>query len=367
MARPTKALISSEAILHNYNLANKLTTNSKNIVIVKANAYGHDIKIVSKILAFKAPVFAVSSLEEAMIIRGIGIDTPILLLEGCFSQSELITASNYNIWVMLCSNHQVEWIIKTKLPRPIKVCLKVDTGMHRLGFLAYEVVNIIKKLKNTKNIQRGIIVASHFSSSDICNSETAKEQLKTFMNLKNELNQKHSDYFNIEYSLANSSAILNIKESHYEWNRIGYMLYGNSPLVSNKYSSRLKPVMTLQSAIISTREIDVGESVGYNSKWTAKRKTRIATVAIGYGDGYPRSAKSGTPTLVKGKIASIIGAVSMDMITIDVTDIKEAKINDVVTLWGSNLSVNTIARYSNTIGYDLLTRVSSRVPRFIKE
>ncbi len=187
------------------------------------------------------------------------------------------------------------------------------------------------------------------------------ENPKTALQIKQfeQVNQHH----HCKTSLANSAGIINWPKSHGDYNRVGIALYGATPMPNNDLPVKLTPVMTLQSTVIALRQLAVGETVGYGSTWQAKRPSRIATVAIGYADGYPRSAKSGTPVFIKGQLAPLAGRVSMDMITIDVTDINGVELGDLAELWGENLPVETVAEYMDTINYELLTRVSARVPK----
>ncbi|WNC70339.1 alanine racemase [Thalassotalea nanhaiensis] len=363
MSRPTKALISKKALCHNYQVAQELAPNSNNLAVVKANAYGHGAVVVASILEALVPAFGVACIEEALELRAGGIQKPVLLLEGIFSSDEVELAANNNFWIMVDNSQQAEWVLNANISKPVKVWLKVDTGMHRLGVQPKFVNEIYLALRASDNVNNDIVLTTHFSSADEHGSGETANQMAIFDKTKASLQDCLDQADNIPCSLANSAGLLAHPKSHLDWNRIGFMLYGNSPLErENEASKRLIPVMTLKSAIISIREISAGQSVGYNQTWTASRTTKIATVAIGYGDGYPRSAKSGTPTLINGQIAPLAGRVSMDMITIDVTDITDVKLGDKVILWGPELPVNEVAKCSFTIGYEALTRMPKRTP-----
>ncbi|WNC70517.1 alanine racemase [Thalassotalea psychrophila] len=366
MARPTKALISQSALCHNYQVAQELAPNSNNLAVVKANAYGHGAVVIASILEPLVPAFGVACIEEALELRAGGISKPILLLEGIFSNDEVEIAVTNNFWIMVDNSQQADWVLNANISQPVNVWLKVDTGMHRLGVQPKLVNDIYLALKASVNVCEEIVLATHFSSADDHESSETKNQIKIFNETKTLLQKSLADSEIIPCSLSNSAGLLACPEARLDWNRVGFMLYGNSPLTKdNEASKRLKPVMTLMSAIISIREIAAGQSVGYNQTWTATRTTKIATVAIGYGDGYPRGAKSGTPTLINGQIAPLAGRVSMDMLTIDVTDIKDVDIGDDVFLWGPELPVNEIAKYSDTIGYEALTRMPKRTPSIL--
>jgi alanine racemase len=204
------------------------------------------------------------------------------------------------------------------------------------------------------------VVCTHLACADDADNDFTSMQLDVFRSAATALG--------LPVSIANSAGILAWPDSHADWNRPGYMLYGNSPMRKRIDAAKdLTPAMTLRSELIAIREIGAGESVGYGGRWAASRPSRIGTVAIGYADGYPRHAPDGTPTFVDGCIAPLVGTVSMDMITIDLTGIDQAEVGAGVELWGSNVSVDDVASMSNTIGYELLTHVSARVPRIFRD
>ena len=362
MSRPTVAVVDLNALRANYALAQSLAPEARAIPMVKANAYGHGMIEVSRALSKSAPAFGVASIDEALILRKAGIEQPILLLEGTFSCDEVEIAADNNFMLMVENFAQKEAIINASISRPITVWLGVDTGMHRLGFQPKEAAQAYQALKNSDNVAKPVIAASHFACADDMDSSATKKQLVVFDQWI-ESQTSASDEVIIE-SLANSAAILAWPKTHRDWLRPGYMLYGNSPFSEEQDNAdKLLPVMSLQSAVISLRCIAAGESVGYAANWTASRDSTIATITVGYGDGYPRQATNGTPVLINGVRCPLVGRVSMDMITVDVTDLEVVSIGDKVILWGPELPVNEIAHYCNTIGYELLTRMPSRVPR----
>jgi alanine racemase len=230
--------------------------------------------------------------------------------------------------------------------------------MHRLGVSPGRAKDCYQRLANSGNVQEEIVLCTHFASADDLNSTQTSDQLALFERTCADLPGPRS--------AANSPGLLGWPESHYDWVRPGYMLYGNSPFPGPQSNAdKLQPVMTLCSSVISLRDVPAGENVGYGATWTAQRPSRIATVTIGYGDGYPRLAPSGTPVLVNGRRATLAGRVSMDMITVDVTDLDEVNISDEVVLWGDDLPAGEVARHANTIGYELTTRMPSRIPRVV--
>jgi len=352
-SRKTYSIINLPALVSNYNQIANLAPKSETIAVIKANAYGHGAIEVAKTLSQHVPALAVAFIDEAIELRNAGITLPILIMEGALSHDDFSTALHQNFWLMLHTAEQIDWLNKLSPSYLEKIWLKVDTGMNRLGIKPSEVDNILTKL--TSEQLQNLVLCTHFSSSEEVENPKTPLQIKQFEGI----NQKYG----FKKSLANSAGILNWPESHGDYNRLGIALYGATPIPSITSAVELTPVMTLQSTIIGLRHINTGESVGYGEIWQAERNSVIATIAIGYADGYPRNAKNGTPVFIKGQIAPIAGRVSMDMLTIDVTDIADAKLGDVVELWGENLAIETVAEYLDTINYELLTRVSNRVTR----
>ncbi|MFT5930013.1 MAG: alanine racemase [Oceanospirillaceae bacterium] len=355
MARPCHMVVDLAALINNYQWACKLAPQSQTMAVVKANAYGHGAVACATALQPFAPAFGVASIEEALVLRTAGIHKPILLLEGTFTADEVAVAAEHEFWLMVEDPIQVDAILHAHVSKPLKVWIKVDTGMHRLGLNPQRVLGYYQQLLASPNVSDNMVFATHFASADETSNHFTLVQVERFMETANRF--KHP------VSLANSAAIMAWPQAHGDWNRAGFMLYGNSPLDADHPSSKgLQPVMQVRSAIISLRQIATGETVGYAQQWCAQRPSIIATVAIGYGDGYPRNAATGTPVVVKGQRACVVGRVSMDMITIDVTDISAIKVGDLVCLWGKGLSINEVAGYADTIGYELMTRVTQRLP-----
>ena len=362
MSRPTKVIVNRQAIKNNLALANSLAPTSKFVSVIKANAYGHGLIEIAKTLSDATEAFGVACIEEAISIRNAGIENPILLMEGLFTEDELQVASEKNFWLMVENKFHVDALLSAKISTPIKIWFGIDTGMHRLGFQQNSIYENIKILESSTNVKKPIVIASHFANADDLSSNFTQIQIDRF---DKHISNIKSDTSIYEESLSNSAGLLGWVDSHRDWERPGYLLFGNSPFMhSHETEKLLEPAMDFKSKIISVRTISAGESVGYGQNWTAKRKTKIATVTVGYADGYPRNAKNGTPTLVNNKTCPVVGKVSMDMITIDVTDVCEVSIGDDVVLWGHDLPVNKIAKYCDSIGWELLSRITSRVPRF---
>lgn len=359
--RPLVAHIDLDALRHNYRLACRCAPQSRSVAVIKADAYGHGALECARALAPDVPAFAVASIEEAIRLREGGIQKPIVLLEGIFSADELPLVDQYGFWTSVHSEWQVAALLAFSPQKPIPVWLKVDSGMHRLGFSPKDAPAVWQRLTNAPQVE-ALHLMSHFATADARDGSYFSQQMATLTVLAEQLGAP--------LCLANSPATLAWPAAHGAWNRPGIMLYGSDPLEeTNKITQQLRPVMSLRSEIIALRELEAGEPVGYGGRWRAKRRSRIAVVAAGYGDGYDRHAVDGTPVLVNGKRCQIAGKVSMDMLTIDVTELPDAAIGSEVVLWGaahdgSVLSVDEVARYCDTISYTLLTGVLPRVPRY---
>ena len=378
MSRPAKVIIDLGALRHNCQLANELSPESKTMAVIKADAYGHGAVKVAQALEGLVPAFGVACIEEALELREAGIDTPIHLLEGAFSKDEIHIAGNNNFSLTVVNHEQKKALIDCQLDKSnqqLKVWLCVDTGMHRLGIQPNEIASSYKELAACEHIHNDIVIATHFACADDLENDFTSEQLSRFQQGMNDLDLH--DGFQpvlpltsspIPLSLANSAALLGWPETRAEWNRPGIILFGSSPFTApHKEADKLLPVMTFKSGVIALRDIPPGETVGYSATWAAERHSRIATVAIGYGDGYPVHAPTGTPVLINGHRCPLVGRVSMDMITVDVTDLPDICLGDEVILWGgslsANLSVNEVANCAGTISYELLTRMPRRTPR----
>ena len=353
MARKCTASINLSAIKKNYLYAKSLAPNSKAIAIIKADAYGHGAIEVAKELNEVADAYGVACIEEAIELINSGIDkTPILLLEGVFEKSELAFVEQHSLIVTVCNSIQLQWLLDSDLNEPIDVFVKYDSGMGRLGFQDDSFIQAINLLEKSNNIGE-ITLMTHFSSADDLGSTLTTKQISNFDNTL------YSEKY--PASLANSAAILKWSESHREFVRPGIMLYGSSPFSEKTPLNKLKSAMTLSSFLISIKSFKAGQSIGYGSRYICKQDMQIGVVAIGYADGYPRSAIDGTPVFINGVKSKIVGRVSMDMITIDLTGVPNPQISDRVELFGENVSVDEVAKYCNTISYEILSKITKRV------
>lgn len=361
MSRPAKMLIDLKALTHNIAIAHKQSPNSRVIAVLKANAYGHGAIEVANAIDPSVDMFAVSSIEEALHLRNAGIEKTVLLLEGCFSGSELDVASNNDFAVVFHNLEQVEALEQQALGQPISCWLKIDTGMHRLGLQGDDITAAFERLQASANSKNDLVLMTHLASSDLIAQPFTTQQMSSFAQAIAQLGERANG---LQTSICNSGAVLGWQDIQCDWIRPGIMIYGVSPFAhEHKIAKDLKPVMCLQSEVIAVRTVPAGDCVGYGNTWQAQRDSKVATVAIGYGDGYPRNAKNGTPVLVNGKRCKLAGRVSMDMLSVDVTEIDSVNIGDKVVLWGCGLDVNEVASYADTIGYELVTRMPLRVPK----
>lgn len=358
MSRPSEIIIDLDALKHNCGLALRAAPASRLVAAIKADAYGHGSVEVARTLNEHVDVFALSCLEEARLIREAGITKRLLLLEGCFSADEYTACARLNIDTVVHQQEQIELLHDATLSSSIRVWLKVDTGMHRLGVAPDDAVTMWQQLSDISAVS-DLILITHLASADETDNPFTERQLAIFAQVRQEL-EKHLGH-SVDTSIANSAGLLAWPDSHGTYNRPGIMLYGLTPFShAHPMADKLVPVMTFQSRVIAIRTIEAGEKVGYGNTWEASQRSVVATVAAGYGDGYPRTAQSGTPVLVKGRRASLVGRVSMDMITVDVTHIDDVSIGDEVELWGQRLSANEVALWAQTNGYELVTRMPLR-------
>ena len=347
MRRSASVEIDFNALKHNLSVVRQFSSNAKIVAVIKANAYGHGMLAVADYLMNSVDAFAVACLQEAEYLRGKGVQAPLVILQGFHSEDQLKKCFELDLEPVCHQHWQVDLLLHAKASKSLKVWLKVDTGMHRLGISAEEAEIIYQRL-STSDAVTSVYLMSHFANADEPEHPSNNQQLLAFNKAEEELGT--------EASLANSAAILSMPEAIKDWVRPGIMLYGASPM-ANKSAAELglKPVMKLHSKVIAINSLKSGESVGYGSMWASKRDCLIAVIAVGYGDGYPRHAQSGTPVLINKEICPLVGRVSMDMITVDITDMQNpAAIGDDVELWGSLLSVDMVAKSASTIGYELL-------------
>ena len=348
-----RAEVSAAALRGNLARIRRVAPASRVMAVVKANAYGHGLVSTALCLA-DADSFAVARLDEALALRGAGVRKPIVLLEGVFDGEQLAEAAQHNLEIVVHEQEQISLLQRFAGSHRFAVWIKIDTGMNRLGFRVSRLPAALAALQALGERIHEIRLLTHFASADERDSALTAQQLARFAELA-----KGKPF---ERSLSNSAAVFACPDAHADWVRPGLALYGVSPFAEQTGADLgLVPAMRLASTVIAVRDVSRDETVGYGGVWRAARDSRVAIVAAGYGDGLPRSLPNGTPVLVRGRRAALVGRVSMDMIAVDVTDIGAA-VGDAAVLWGPELPVEEIAAHAGTISYELLCAVSQRVP-----
>lgn len=351
--RPARALIDLSALRHNYQLAREIA-GARALAVIKADAYGHGAVRVAQALETEADGFAVACIEEALELRQAGIGAPILLLEGFFEAEELALIVEHDIWCVVHSSWQLEAIEKTNVGKPLHIWLKMDSGMHRVGIHPGEYQAAYQRLLATGKTAK-IVLMTHFARADELGSVRTDEQVAIFESAREGLMA--------QVSLRNSPAVMGWPNVPSDWVRPGIMLYGATPFDQpQSVADRLQPVMTLESKVICVRELPAGEPVGYGGAFVADRNMRIGVVAMGYADGYPRQAPTGTPVMIDGQRSQLLGRVSMDMLCVDLTNVPGAGLGSRVELWGKNVLASDVAASAGTIPYQIFCNLK-RVPR----
>lgn len=352
MSRPIVATIHSAALRQNLAIVRQAAPHSRVWSVVKANGYGHGIDRIWQHLA-DTDGFSLLNLEEAILLRERGWKKPILLLEGFFHRDELELLDRYRLTTSVHSNWQIKAIAEAQLSAPLDIYVKVNTGMNRLGFLPEQVHNVWRKLRALDNVGE-MTLMTHFAEAE--REEGIVEPMKQV--------ERAAEGLNCPRSLSNSAATLWHPEAHFDWVRPGIVLYGASP--SGQWQdiagTGLKPAMTLTSDIIGVQPLKAGAGVGYGYRYHAQAEQRIGVVACGYADGYPRHAPTGTPVMVDGVRTHTLGAVSMDMLMVDLTPCPQAGIGSKVELWGDQIKIDEVASSAGTVGYELMCALAPRVP-----
>ncbi|EEY93302.1 MAG: alanine racemase [Acinetobacter sp. GWC1_38_13] len=352
--RQATIYIDSEALQYNLNRVKQLAPHSQIVSMVKANAYGHGVQ--DCLAALNATdAFGVACLEEALAIRRLGYTQPITLIEGVFTEDEMEDVIQQKLECVVHRHEQVEWLIQNKEAYNalgLKVWVKLNSGMNRLGFKINEIIAVIHQLKS---LNFNCVLTMHFANADV-DHPLNEQQIQQFLEVKNACEP-------ILASCCNSAAIYKYPNLHFDYVRPGIMLYGATPFADKDVNELdLKPVMSFEAEIITLNQIQAGESVGYGSTFTATNSMQIAIVSIGYGDGYPRAYVKPNYVAIDKQLTPVIGRVSMDMIAIDTTNL-QVKVGTKVELWGKTRLVDDVANANGTIGYELLCRLSNRPQR----
>jgi alanine racemase len=350
--RRTEITLDLGALRHNLQRLRAAAPASRVMAAIKANGYGHGLERVARTLA-DVDGLGVACLEEAVKLREAGITTPITLLEGFYHADELPSICQHALDIVIHHAQQIAILEQQPPDSPLRVWLKVDSGMHRLGVPASEARAQWQRLTAISGVEV-IGLMTHLASADDLNDTNTARQLSLF--------HACCDGLPGERTIANSAGLLGWPQSHAEWNRPGITLYGVSPFIGGRGAQHdLRPVMTLRSELIAVNRLQQGDAVGYGGSWRCPEAMAVGVVAVGYGDGYPRHAAAGTPVLLHGRRVPLIGRVSMDMLTVDLRGQPDASIGDEVVLWGEGLPVEEIAEYAATIPYELLCGVTGRV------
>lgn len=357
MSRPARALLDAAALKHNLQQARRCAQRARVMAVVKANGYGHGLAWVARTLSESVDAFGVSCMEEGVQLRAAGVTRPICLLEGFFSADELPLLARERLAPVIHHDTQLQALAQASAPLKLAVWVKVDTGMHRLGFAPAAVPDVVQRLRDCPAVT-DVRILSHFARAEFPADSVTRAQIDDFAALTRGLG--------LETSLANSAGILAWPASHLDWIRPGIMLYGASPLLDQDAAQLdLKPVMTLETALIAVQPRKKGDAIGYGGDWRCPEDMPVGVAAIGYGDGYPRHAPPGTPVLVNGRRVATVGRVSMDMITLDLRSQRQARVGDPVVLWGKGLPVEEVAEKAGTLSYELLCHVTERIPRVV--
>ncbi|PKY10886.1 alanine racemase [Acidithiobacillus marinus] len=360
MTRPIVAEISRSALAHNLRVAQTHAPRSRIMAAVKANAYGHDVQLCAPVLADAGvDAFAVASLEEAETIHALNLAKPICLLGGPFADEEVSVAAERGYWLVIHEDRQLRWMENCAAQQDLQIFIKVDTGMHRLGFAPERLPEIFAKLQAYPHWQV-LGLMSHLARADHTEDPFNAQQIGVF----DQTLQNFSGLTLGQHSLANSGAVLALPAAHQYWVRPGLMLYGLSPFAGwNGIDIGLQPVLSWRSEIVATRQLQAGEWLGYGAAWQAPVACRVGVVAAGYGDGYPRPLETDTDIVVAGQKTRTLGRVSMDMLFVDLTHV-QADIGSAVHLMGAGgPTLESLASRLETIPYEMSCRLQMRVPR----
>lgn len=353
MSRAARAVVDTSALQHNLRVLRQRAGGARVCAVVKANAYGHGLDAAARGLA-EADAFAVASVDEALAVRAVGLTRPVVLLEGAFRPADLELAAQHRFEVVVHSPHQLE-MLRAFHGGPIKVWLKVDTGMNRLGFPVEHVRAAWETLSRCRSVAPTLGLMTHLARAEEPDRVPTEAQLAAFAAF---------DDLPGERSIANSAGVFGYPAARGDWVRPGISLYGISPFEDQVGADLgLKPVLALRTELIALRDVAVGASVGYSARWTASRPTRVGIAALGYGDGFPRHAPNGTRLLVEGVPATLVGRVSMDMLALDLSEAPRAAIGAEVTVFGPELPIEHLARSAGTIAYELTCGIAARVAR----
>jgi alanine racemase len=356
MSRNTIARIDLSALGHNLAQVRKMAPQSRIACVVKADGYGHGLSRVSAALR-DADILAVATVDEGRRCRRAGWRGRLLLLEGPANVPEFEEMVSLGAEMVVHHETQLDLLRQRRHQIRKALWLKIDTGMHRLGFAPERAAAVHAELEGLRGPSPTVLM-THFACADEPHNPMTNQQIRTFDESVASLSGPAS--------LANSAAVLNFPESQRDFVRPGIMLYGVSPSLRQPAADLgLRPVMTLQCDLIAINRCRKGDSIGYGAAYRCPEDMMVGVAAIGYGDGYPRHARNGTPVLLNGRRSALVGHVSMDMITVDLRGHEEARVGDSLTLWGPGLPVEEVAAWCDAIPYQLICGVTARVKSIV--
>jgi alanine racemase len=358
VSRATSATIHLGALRDNLRKIRERASGAKVMAVVKADGYGHGLERVARALG-GADAFGVACIADGQRLRAAGVTQRIVVLSGIDEAADIAEMHRLGLESAIHHDAQIAWLAADRDPRPLRVWLKLDSGMHRLGFSPAHARDAYERLRALPNVDRAIGLMTHFANSDVFDDAQTPAQIECFEHTFGDLPGPRA--------LSNSAGVLGWPRAHAQWVRPGGLLYGISAVEGKSGADfGFRPAMTLSSKLVAINRIAKGEPIGYAATWTCPEDMDIGVAQIGYGDGYPRSAIAGTPILINGRRARIVGRVSMDLITIDLREHIDARVGDPVVLWGNDLPVEEIAAHSATIGYELVCGMTRRV-RFVED
>lgn len=358
MGRTAVAILSTQNLKHNVSVLRERAPSSKIIAMLKANGYGHGLRSVSSRLGDSVDLLGVASIDEAIALRGVGIKTPIMLAGGVFHPDEFPLVVENQFDVVFHNAQQIDWLFESQPSHKIRAWFKLNSGMGRLGFSPDQAQQHYYRLQSSPYVYSDVPILSHFACADDKENPLNQYQIDVFRNFAKSVKTSTKQ----SLSLCNSAAIYNFPDSHHDFVRPGLSIYGASPIGGVSASELgLKPVMTVKSSLVSVQKLSKGSSVGYAKKFICPEDMMVGVVAFGYGDGYPITARNGTPILVENRRCSLIGRVSMDLLNVDLRNYPDAKIGDSVTLWGEGLPIEEVASHTENLPYDILAGMQHRV------
>ena len=351
--RHARVSIDLKAIRHNYRLLKKISGNKRLIAVVKADAYGHGAIEVSKALP-EADAFAVATVGEAVALRNAGVTHKILVLGGYIRLQELQTCIEHQLDPVLHQQDQLNHLLNYHDLEGLQIWVKIDSGMGRLGYALGDAPGVIAQLSRVPTLGK-IRLMTHLASADNVKSAFTEQQIQAVNDLQLD------DY---EWGIANSSGILAWPNAHKTWVRAGIALYGANPMMNRKQAIvDLKPVMQMKTSILAVNDHKKGDLIGYGNIYTCEKDTKIAVIAAGYADGYPRYKTGTAQVSIHNQLCDIVGRVSMDMITVDVSNLKSVNVDDEAILFGTSPEANDVADCSETLAYEIFCNVGSHVTR----